>query len=132
MTWKSSLGSLSVSEAITRLAEMGYQVALEGDEVVLTPSQGVQLDQVQVRRLAAVLRARKPEALAYLRNRRGVVNPPCRLCPWSRPYHPQGTHHDWCEYHGDYLLPDSGWCSDKREGQVPEREKPLTLDTKVA
>jgi hypothetical protein len=126
-------GHTDVGEVIGELSRLGFQIAAEGEEIECNLAQGITVDPERARYLLAILKENKPEALAYLRARLGVVNPPCTTCPWCRenPWTHYPDWPQWCDWWFDHLLADSGWCSDKRDGRVPD-PKPRDARTRKA
>jgi len=126
---------MTIRGILEAFAELGCEIKVSGAKLRLV-FKGERPPMTKVRPLLEVLRTRKPEVLAYLKEGDARADrEPCTTCPWCRdnPWTHDPELPLWCGWWWDHLAGDSGQCRDRREGRVPDPESgdprigPLTL-----
>lgn len=113
---------MNTYEVLRALCRLGYRPRSEARGVRLEWHGPGMPDRQVVRPLLEIVKARQGEALVLLEAEMAGENPSCKTCPWCMD-NPWSRYPDlplWCGYWWDYLRADSGWCYERRHGQVPD------------
>lgn len=97
-------------KAVIDLERQGYCVSLDGDKVQVERKAGFSPDVEKVKILLQEIKAKKPEAVRFLEQRRMSV-----WCPYNRL--PRWVSYDVCLYHREMNDPECQGCSPERRPQ---------------